>query len=82
MSVPATLDSTEVGAMMQREHERNRLTVDGKRTDDSSTCTLLAVCEIGGTWALYPHGAAQLGVRITQTEATKLAQAILTDGAR
>lgn len=61
---------------MQREHECSRLTVPGERTDDGDRCTLVAVCETGGTWALYPHGAAQLGVRIPQVAAETLAQAI------
>lgn len=67
---------------MQRENERERLTVNGKRTDDGRKCTLLAVCEVGGTWELYPHGVTQLGVRITKAEADKVAQAILADRAK
>lgn len=66
-------------AIMQRENERKRLAVDDKRTDDGSKCTLLAVCETGGTWVLYLHGASQLGVRIANAEADKVAQAILAE---
>jgi hypothetical protein len=68
--------------VMQRENERGRLSVAGKRTDNGETCTLVAVCEIGGTWVLYPHGAAQLGVRLAQEAAETLAAAIQPDGAR
>jgi hypothetical protein len=64
-------------SVMQRENERARLTAAGKRTDDGARCTLLAVREIGGTWALYPHGAGQLGVRLPVAEAEKVARAIL-----
>jgi hypothetical protein len=58
--------------VMQRKHERGRQTVAGRRTDDGAMCTLLVVEEIGGTFALYPHGAAQLGVRITNAAAVTL----------
>lgn len=68
--------------IMQRENERERLTVNGKRTDDGTKCTLLVVSETGGVWALYLHGAAQLGVRIAKADANKVAQAILTDHAK
>jgi hypothetical protein len=69
-----------VPAVMQRENERTRLTVDGKRTDDNTRCTLIVINEIGKTWALYPHGAAQLGVRISDGDAAELARAILAGG--
>ena len=61
---------------MQRENERRRMTVDGRRTDDGTRCTLLAVHEVGGGWALYPHGAGQLGVRISAVAADELARTI------
>ncbi len=64
---------------MQRENERRRLTVNGKRTDDGARCTLLLVHEIAETWAFYPHGAAQFGVRLTKPEAVTVARAILDD---
>ncbi len=67
--------------VMQREHERRRLSVEGKRTDDGSTCTLLAVHEIGGAWVLYPHGWGKFGVRLPGAHAETLARAIL-DGQR
>lgn len=47
--------------IMQRQHERARLVVDGKRIDDGGRCELLAVHEVGGAWALYPHGGPKLG---------------------
>jgi hypothetical protein len=66
---------------MQRENERSRVVVDGKRTDDGDRCSLVVVHEVSGTWAVYPHGADQLGVRLSKAEAVKTAQTIL-DGAR
>ena len=65
--------------MMQREHERRRLAVDGKRTDTGERCTLVVIGEVGGTWAFYPHGAAQLGARLSGEEAARVARAILAD---
>lgn len=65
---------------MQRENELVRLIAAGKRTDDGSKCTLVAVSETGGWWALYPHGASQLGVRLPVAEAQRLARGILADG--
>ncbi|MGH4016811.1 MAG: hypothetical protein ACREMZ_16625 [Gemmatimonadales bacterium] len=62
---------------MQRQNERSRVVVDGKRTDDGSQCTLVVVQEVGGTWALYPHGWGRFGVRLNKSEAVKAAQAIL-----
>ena len=73
------MESLDGPTIMQRDNERKRLAVDGKRTDDGRKCTLLAVCEIDGTWALYPHGTAQLGIRITKAEADKVAKAILAN---
>ena len=63
--------------VMQRENERSRIAVEGKRTDNAELCTLVVVHEVGGTWAWYPHGGAQLGVRLPRTEAVKVARAIL-----
>ena len=68
--------------IMQRENERSRTTAAGKRTDNGTRCTMLLVAEVGGMWVFYPHGAAQLGVRIPKAEAVKLARAILADDAR
>ncbi len=65
--------------MTTREKERSRVVVDGKRTDNAERCTLVVVHEIGGTWAWYPHGAAQLGVRLPQADAVRMAQKILDD---
>lgn len=60
----------------QLDGEHSRTTLDGRRTDDSTRYTLLVISEIGGTWALYPHGVDQLGVRLSKSEATTLAQVI------
>lgn len=64
--------------VMQRQNELSRVVAVGKRTDDGSLCTLLAVSETGGVWALYPHGAGKLGVRLPRDEAQRLARAILS----
>jgi hypothetical protein len=69
-------------AIMQREDERARIVVTGKRTDDGARCTLVAIHKIGGTWSLYPHGASQLGVRLTEADAATLAHAILGGGSQ
>jgi hypothetical protein len=60
---------TSQPVVMQRANELSRLLVDGKRTDNDERCMLLAVREVGGTWALYLHGDPKLGVRITVPEA-------------
>ena len=66
--------------VMQRDNERGRMAVYGKRTDNGERCTLVVVAEVGGTWAFYPHGAAQLGVRVAAPEAVRVAGFL--DGAR
>lgn len=66
--------------VMQRQNERGRLAVVGKRIDNGEMCTLLAVCEIGGAWLLYPHGWGTFGVRLAGTAAETLARGILADG--
>ncbi|MGH3872850.1 MAG: hypothetical protein ACRDSR_15320 [Pseudonocardiaceae bacterium] len=64
---------------MRRKNERNpsrgRLAVEGRRTDDAQVCTLVMVQELGGLWALYPHGAGRRGVRLAQV--VRMAKAIL-----
>lgn len=62
-----------------REKEHSRLVADGQRTDTGERCSLVLVHETGGTWAVYPHGAAQLGVRLPRAEAVKVAHKILDD---
>ncbi|MFN2495084.1 MAG: hypothetical protein ABR608_04140 [Pseudonocardiaceae bacterium] len=69
-------------AIMQRGNERRRLTVDGKSTDDNTRCILLAVREIGGTWALYPHGWGKFGIRLDSANAETLARGILANDAQ
>lgn len=66
--------------MLQRVNERSREVIDGRRTDDDTRCSLLLIHEVGGTCALYPHGAKQLGVRLTKENADAVAQAILAGG--
>ncbi|MGQ0775499.1 MAG: hypothetical protein ACT4NY_13930 [Pseudonocardiales bacterium] len=52
--------STMGRAVMQRDNERSRTVVDGRRTDDGDQCKLVVVHEVtGGCVALYPHGAAE-----------------------
>lgn len=68
--------------VMQREHERSRLSVEGRRTDDNDRCTVVAVCETDGTWALYPHGWDKFGVKLTGAAAENLARGILADDAQ
>ena len=63
--------------VVQHKNERSRIVVEGRRTDDGALCTLVVVREVGGTWALHPHGDAKLGVRLARAEALKVAQAIL-----
>jgi hypothetical protein len=66
---------------MQREDELARLVVAGKRTDDGSKCSMVLVRRTGGDLLFYPHGADQLGVRLPETEARRVAQAILAGNA-
>ena len=66
-------------AVMQRENEISRVALDGKRTDDGARCTLVAVREHGGTWALYPHGAAKFGVRLSAADVAKAARFLSSD---
>jgi hypothetical protein len=65
-------------AIMQRDNERGRVVVPGKRTDDDDRCTLVVVHEVaGGRWAFYPHGWDKFGVRLEKAEAVQVARAIL-----
>ena len=60
--------------VMQRENERARVVLDGRRTDDGTRCTLIVIHEYGGTLALYPHGAGALGVRLSRADAAAVAR--------
>ena len=60
--------------VMQRENERARLVVDGKRTDDRTRCELVVIREVGGTVAIYPHGAARFGVRLAGVDAAAVGE--------
>jgi hypothetical protein len=62
--------------VMQRENERSRIVVDGRRTDDGTPCKLVVVQEVSGAWTLYPHGWGRFGVRLTKVNAAALARAI------
>jgi hypothetical protein len=64
-------------AIMQREHERSRVVIEGTRTDDGTRCSLVVVHEVGDMWALHPHGWDKFGVRLSKTAAVKMAQVIL-----
>ncbi|MGH3795224.1 MAG: hypothetical protein ACRDSP_10075 [Pseudonocardiaceae bacterium] len=62
--------------VMQRENETSRVVLNGRRTDDGARCTLIAIRELGGAWALYPHGAGKLGVRLGREDAATMARAM------
>jgi hypothetical protein len=66
-----------INTVMQRENETRRVVLDGRRTDDGTRCTLVAIRQLDGTWAHYPHGADQLGVRLSKESAVTLAREIL-----
>lgn len=64
-------------AVMQRENERERVVVEGKRTDDGAQCTVVVIHECTGYWGFYPYGFGKFGVRLPGAEAVTVAQAIL-----
>ncbi|MGH3930422.1 MAG: hypothetical protein ACRDTF_10650 [Pseudonocardiaceae bacterium] len=62
----------------QRENELGRIAVEGRLVTDDQQCTFLVIQErTGGTWAIYPHGVGELGVRLEKVDAVRVAQAIL-----
>lgn len=63
--------------VMQRDNERRRVVVDGRRTDDGARCSLVVIHEYSGGWAICPHGDGKLGVRVSGTDAATIATAIL-----
>lgn len=63
--------------VMQRENETKRVVLNGSRTDDGTLCTLVAIGKVDGSWEFYPHGAGQLGVRLSKEGAVKVAREIL-----
>jgi len=65
--------------VMQRENEISRIALDGRRTDDGDLCKLVVIHELGGTWALYPHGVHKFGVRLDDECMIAMARAILAD---
>lgn len=62
--------------LMQRENERDRLTLPGYRTDDDGSCSVM-VHEVNNRWAPYAHSASWLSVRVEKVEAVRVADAIL-----
>lgn len=76
-AVTEAKDNPAQPAVMQRKNERSRTVVEGRRTDDGDQCKLILIHEIGGTYALYPHGWGRFGVRLRRAEAVMVAQAIL-----
>jgi hypothetical protein len=72
--------SSAAPAVMQRENERNRTAIDGRRTDDGTPCKLVMIQEVSGVWALYPHGVSRFGVRLAKANADALARVIVAEG--
>ncbi len=58
------------------ERERGRMAAQGRRSDDGSMSTLLVVHENDGSWSF--HGLGAPGVKVSKSDATALAQGILT----
>lgn len=56
--------------VMQWENEPGRM-VSGKRIDNGPRCSLVLVRETGGSRAVYPHGAGQMGVRLSPEAAAR-----------
>ncbi|MGH4026756.1 MAG: hypothetical protein ACRDRV_19460 [Pseudonocardiaceae bacterium] len=63
----------------QRDGERSRLIVDGRTADDNDLCTVVVVHEIGGGWAIFPHGGTRFGVRLSRSDALSVARRILDE---
>lgn len=75
-------DSTPPTVVMQRERQLGRVVAVGRRSDDGATCSLVVVHEAGGDWTLYPHGVDRFGVRLSGSDARRVAQAILSEESR
>jgi len=67
----------ELPVMQRDDGERDRVVVVGKRTDDGSRCTVVVLRGIDRRWALYPHGASELGVWLSRDAAVTVAETIL-----
>ncbi|HEU0087791.1 MAG TPA: hypothetical protein VFQ77_09090 [Pseudonocardiaceae bacterium] len=63
--------------IMQRENERSRIAVEGWLIEGGERCKFLAIHECTGDWAVFPHGAGKLGVRLSRAAAVKVAREIL-----
>jgi hypothetical protein len=57
-------------------HERGRMVAPARSCADGSRCTLLVVQENDGSWSF--HGLGVPGVKVSEDDATALAQGILT----
>jgi hypothetical protein len=55
--------------------ERARIVVQGRRSDDGSTATLVIIHEENGTWSIHSLGVS--GVRLSKTDMTAVAEPIL-----
>lgn len=76
-AAPTPLPPGREHPAMQRDNERGRVVVEGRRSDDNQTCSLVVAHEIDNRWVLCPHGAGTLGVRLEQREALEVPRAIL-----
>lgn len=63
--------------VMQRENESARVVVEGRRVDDGTRCTVVAIRELNGCWVFYPHGIGALGARLGRDDAASLARKML-----
>ena len=63
----------------QRDDERSRLVVDGRTADGNELCTVIVVHEIGGGWVIFPHGGTRFGVRLSRSDALRVARRILDE---
>lgn len=63
--------------IMQRENEYSRIAVDGRLINGGGLCTFLVIHEHSRNWAIYPHGAGQLGLWLPEANAVTVARAIL-----
>jgi hypothetical protein len=55
--------------------ERARIVVQGRRSDDGSTATMVIIHEENGSWSV--HGLGVAGVGVSKAEMLAVAQAVL-----
>ena len=65
----------DVPETQHQQRERGRIQAQGRRTDDGSRCTLLAIHEIDGAWSF--HGLGAPGVTLSKADVVALAESIL-----